>query len=234
MKRRAAFFVPAHKRKKNGKSKSLIRAAPPATRGFFGSQTRLKRQMMGMFEKKVVDTAQATYACDTTGSVTFVNGATGGSAFTERIGRRYTNVAVQVRGLLRKEDDTSGPNLCRILLVYDSQPNGVIATIAQIFNAATSTSMLNLDNRERFRVIADRQYTVGEVNTTATQTFATAPGSHSVNIYRRINLETTCDGTTNGIGDVNTGAIYLVTLGNNAAGAGASFIANVRVRFIDG
>lgn len=79
---------------------SRRRLAAPVTggkpRGFRGGAQFARRALLGMMEKKVVDTASASYACDTTGSVTLLNGMAQGSDFTNRIGRKYTNVAVQL------------------------------------------------------------------------------------------------------------------------------------------
>jgi len=204
--------------------------APAASRGFFGPQRR------GSKELKVIDTAAATYACDTTGSVTLINGVATGSDYSNRIGRKITIKSAQLMGLVQPEASAaSGPTKYRVMLVWDSQPNGVIATIADIFTAATSAGFLNLANRERFRVLKDVQGVIGYslIDTTATQAVAVSPnpGCRNVSVFKRLNLDTIYDGTGAVIGDVQTGALLLVTIGNLAAGA--NFIGAARVRFTD-
>ena len=207
--------------------------APTASRGFYGAQSRLKRMMQGVMERKVVDTATATYACDTTGSVTLINGMAQGSDFTNRIGRKYTNVAVQLEGLINPQDLNAGPSKCRVMLIYDAQPNGVLPAITDVLTAATSTAFMNLNNRDRFKVLCDHQAVIGYVQDTATQAVSTGLGVDNVSLYKKINLETICDGTTAAIADVQTGSIFLLTIGNQPAANGANFVGACRIRFID-
>lgn len=217
------------------KARTVGRAkAPGATRGFFGAQGRLKRQLQGIMERKVVDTASTTYVCDTTGTVTLLNGTAQGSDFSNRIGRKATMVAVQLEGQIIPADLTNtASSKCRVMLIYDAQPNGALPAITDILTASTSNAFMNLNNRDRFKVIADVNESIGHVVDTATQAQAGSPTVHNVSVYKKINLETIYDGTTAAIADVQTGALLLVTIGNQAAGAGGLYFGAVRVRFID-
>lgn len=202
-------------------------------RGFRGGAQFARRALLGLMEKKVVDTASASYACDTTGSVTLVNGMAQGSDFTNRIGRKYTNVAVQLEGFLSPQDSTVGTTKCRIMLIYDTQPNSALPVITDVLTASTSSSFMNLNNRDRFKVLCDENYTLGPVNNTASQAFAGSPTAQNISIYKKINLETICDGTTAAIGDVQSGSIFLLTIGSSAPAFAFDFIGAVRTRFID-
>ena len=128
-------------------------------RGFRGGAQFARRALLGLMEKKVVETASASYACDTTGSVTLVNGMAQGSDFTNRIGRKYTNVAVQLEGYLGPQDSNVGTTKCRIMLIYDAQPNGALPAITDVLTASTSNAFMNLNNRDRFKVLCDENYT---------------------------------------------------------------------------
>lgn len=205
--------------------------APASSRGFYGAQSRLKRMMQGVMERKVVDTASAFYACDTTGSVTLVNGMAQGSDFTNRIGRKYTNVAVQLEGFLGQQTSNVGTTKCRIMLIYDAQPNGALPVITDVLTASTSNSFMNLNNRDRFKVLCDENYTLSAIDTVTG--LAGSPTAQNISIYKKINLETICDGTTAAIGDVQTGSIFLLTIGSSAVGSAFNFVGAVRTRFID-
>lgn len=184
-------------------------------------------------ELKYVDIASTVYACDTTGSVTALNLTAVGDDNTTRDGRQIIVTSCHIRGLITNQDASTATSLARWLLVWDKQPNGAIATIANILAAATSISSTNLNNRERFVILRDKQYGVGQIDTTATQTYTIAPGVHECNEYVKINARTTYGGTAADIASVATGALLLVTIGNQAAASGAQLTAATRVRFTD-
>lgn len=189
--------------------------------------------MVSIVEKKVVDTASASYVCDTTGSITAISLSAQGTDYTNRIGRKTTNVAVQLQGSIRPIDAATNTNKSRVMIIYDTQPNSALPAITDILTASTSNSFMNLNNRDRFRVLVEENVTLGALDNTATQAFAASPTVHNINIYRKIALDTIWQGTTAAIGSVASGALYLVTIGDQAAGLGGSFQGAVRVRFVD-
>lgn len=198
--------------------------APPATRGFWGPQNRSAE------EQKVIDTASANYALDTTGSVTLVSGVATGTDFTNRIGRKVVWKSIQLRGFWIPVDATVSNNLCRVCLVWDSQPNGALPAITDIFQQALGNSMLNLNNRDRFKMVMDKQFIAAEYAATG----QAVPGTGHIKAFRKLNgLETIFDGTTAAIGDIQSGAMLLVTLGSQATAAAHTLTAAVRMRFCD-
>lgn len=209
------------------------RMAPMASRGFYGANDRLKRAMQGLEEKKVVDTAAGTYVCDTTGTVTAINLSAQGTDFTNRIGRKTTNVAVQLEGQIQPIDFGTTSCKCRVMLIYDAQPNGALPAITDILTASTSQAFMNLNNRDRFKVLSEHNVTIGGISNTATQSYSIAPGVSNVSIYKRCNLDTIWTGTTAAIGSIGTGSLLLVTIGDAAANNGGVFYGAARVRFVD-
>lgn len=194
------------------------------------------RVMVATPEKKVVDTTIAAYAANTTGSITLINGAASGADFTQRIGRKQKNVSIQTRGSIAA--DATGPTnaqMARFMMVYDCQPNGALPAITDVLLEATATSMMNLNNRDRFKVIWDKQFALAPFNTAAAAPVAVGgPSSHQLNVFRKIDLETVYDGTTAGIADIQTGSIFFLSIGTAAAGTGdAQMLASHRVRFTD-
>lgn len=206
-------------------------SAPPANRGFYGPVYRVKKAYFGFLERKFVDVAQAQYNCDTTGSVTLLNGAAQGDDYNNRIGRKTTNVAVQLRGILQPVDASVEFNLSRVMIVYDKQANGAAPAVTDILTAATATAHANLNNRTRFKILCDKQYATGSYDTTTG--YAASITCKNVNLYKKINLPTIWSGTGATAGSIVNGAIYLVTIGTNAAGTGATLKTTTRIRFID-
>jgi len=206
--------------------------APPATRGFYGNTWGDK--LRSKSERKVVDVATANYACDSTGSVTYLAPIAVGTDYTDRIGRKINIRSIQARGFVFPEDQTSGGSIVRVMCVYDAQSNGAaIATITDILQQSSPLAPLNLANRDRFKVIWDKQFALGQVSNVATQSFAGSPTNHQFKKYKRCNLPVIYNTTTNTIAAVSSGAILLLTLGNNAAGTGATLAFNSRIRFED-
>lgn len=186
-------------------------------------------------ELKYTDIASASYAADTTGTVTALNLTAVGDDNNTRDGRQIHNRSVHVQGILSPEDRTTNTNLARMLLVWDSQPSsGALASITDILTASSSIAPTNLNNRERFRILRDCRYSQGINDNTATQAFSNGNNTYMVNEYVKLgDLKTTYSGTTAVIGSVATGALLMVTIGNQAAGSAGTFILTTRVRFTD-
>ena len=113
-----------------------------------------------------------------------------GTDFTDRIGRRVNVVSVQVRGYFIPDYTTPPcqPQMARLMIVEDLQTNGVIATPADILQAVTVSSFMNLNNRDRFRVLREEIMTVGAFSNVATQSYAAGNQIVPINIYAKCNI----------------------------------------------
>lgn len=207
--------------------------APPRTGGFYSVDQRAALAAQGKIERKAIDVDRAAYVGDTTGSVTLLNGVATGTDFTNRIGRRILMKSLYVRGFVFPIDSTVVDNLSRVIIVYDSQVNGAIPAITDILKEAFSESQINLNNRDRFHILADKTFQMGSVNNTATQAYQGSPTVHKFKIFKKLNLEVIFGGTTNLVASIQTGALWMVTIGNVGANAGSDITATSRVRFID-
>lgn len=197
-----------------------------ATRGWNNNNAELKYN----------DLSSASYVADTTGTVTALNLTAVGDDNTTRDGRQICNKSIHVQGVILPVDVTAILNsYCRMMLVWDSQPNsGTIAAITDILVASTSLSNTNLNNRERFTILRDCRYSLGAIVTTATQAITVTPGVQVVNEFVNLkDVKTTYSGTTAAIGSVATGALLMVTIGNQAAGDCGRFDLTTRLRFTD-
>jgi len=214
-------------------SKRLMSALPPlAPTGWSRSAFSKTGQ-----ELKYFDVASATYACDTTGAVTLLNGIAQGDDVTTRDGRVVFNASCRVIGKFTGQDGIVSDSLCRVMLVWDMNNNSAAAVplITDILTASTSISHLNLNNRARFVILRDHMVSYGAHDiTTATSTFSSSPNTGELDWYVRLGKSKTIySGTTGVIGSIASGALYLVTIGDQAAGAGYSFQATSRVRFTE-
>lgn len=187
----------------------------------------------GRTELKYVDVAQASYALDTTGSVTMLNGIAVGDDNTTRDGRQVTIKSVQLHGLIVPQDGSVGVNKTRVLLVWDNAANGALATIAQIMSAANGTAFPLVDNANRFTILVDRIFAAGSFDNTATQAISSSPAHGDVDIYKVLRCCTQYSGTGATIASIQNGALLLVTLGTQAAASGHNLFATTRVRFTD-
>jgi hypothetical protein len=118
------------------------------------------------------------------------------------------------------------------MLIYDDQPNGALPAITDILNTADPASQLNLNNRDRFRVLKDKCFAFDPY----LQSASASAQIFSVRIYRKLNIDCTFNGVNGGtIADIQTGALLLAYVGSNAAGVStdANAYLSSRVRFLD-
>lgn len=180
--------------------------APLATRGFFN-------RYGGRGELKYVDVQPGGTAITTAGAVTLLNGVTQGADINNRIGRKITMKSILFRGFILPST-TSAPNgdTVRFLLVYDTQPNSpaAIALVTDILNSANYYAPLNLSNRDRFRVLCDKYVHMAATTYTAGALSAGDPVQKSVKFFKKLNHTVTFSSTTNAIGNIATGGLYML------------------------
>lgn len=183
-------------------------------------------------EFKYHDVGAANYACDATaGVVTYLNDIDVGNTAVTRIGRQITIKSIQVEGIIVQEDAICGPNLVRIMIVYDKQTNGAAPTIADIMGGQSSIRFRNLDYRSRFVILYNKTFVIGQVDNTATQAVCDAR-PRKVKLYRKCNLKTVYDGTAGGVADCATGGLFMITMGHQATGAASTATLAVRLRYL--
>lgn len=132
----------------------------------------------------------------------------------------------------------------RILIVYDREPPQTtsLPTVPNIISSSSNLSydLKNNDQIKRFYFIMDKIYMIGGVRSDlTTNNYIMSEGRQSFLLekYIRCNLETIFNSSTaaQDIRTINTGAVYLVTIGNNASVTNGNPIANIdiRTRFTD-
>lgn len=191
----------------------------------------IPRLVLPQRANKCVDVLENTTTLNTTASLTLLNGIAQGSAFYQRLGNRFA-----MRGLLLKamivplRTNTALLEGMRMAVVYDRQANGAAPTFSDIFqgraNDGVSTDSIvlsgqNIDKRSRYIILWDWFQTLPQI--TVTGNVVTNVGEAANDIFYKIqkfikipNLPTQCDGATSGIGDIETGSLYLITYGSVA------------------
>lgn len=224
------------------------RGAPLATRGF-----RARYGNRG--ELKMYQTASVLSSVASTGQV--VNNLflpTLGSDYTNRIGRKVRIRSIGIRAFStlyaaqqNAADLGANANVFarsqhqRVMLVYDTQPNGVGANTTDILDSAAVISMNNLANRDRFRVLMDKVFTfdpyhVSTDDTPVIQVHSENRTCVSWTFWKKCNMETIFNGANGGnIGDVTTGAFLLLMVSSETT---LNFVGNairyvIRFRFED-
>jgi len=196
-------------------------------------------------EKKVADLGPAQLSMNTTGTFTLLAAPVPGSDFTNRIGRKTLIKSVYIRGIVTAElADQDGPvvgisgaQLGRMIIFADMQPNGAAPIVTDLLTSANSTAQLNLNNRDRFRIYCDKCFAIEAYaySTTAGASVASLSNAYNVKKFKKLNLETIYNaGTAGTIADIQSGALYMLTIGNRAAGTDDCTAAlSTRVRFVD-
>lgn len=198
-------------------------------------------------EKKVSDIATATYQVNTTGSFTLLHVPVLGTDYTNRVGRKTMQRSIGIKGRIQTEASNGLPantsvaaQQARMIIFMDMQPNGAAPAVGDLLNSADPASQLNLNNRDRFRIIRDKMYSFGPYYTvsTATQAQGFVGGNQvaTIKLYKKCKIETIFNGTNGGtIADITSGAVYMFWIGSAAAGTNSdcNAVVSTRVRYED-
>lgn len=193
------------------------------------------RMLRAMVQKEAgyVDLAAASYACDTTGTITLLATVAQGAGVTQRVGKKIALKSIQARGFLRS-NTTTIYNDCAIIMVYDKRPTGALPAITDVLVTANPQAFNNDNNAGRFRILRRwDKMNIGNVNAATTVTDTTV-----FEFDEYVDLKgLPCvykAAATGAIADIEEGALYLITVGSEAAGTSASTLsAAFRVRFVD-
>jgi len=147
-----------------------------------------------------------------------------GNSSVTRVGRRFQNTAIALRGQIYAASATV-ESVCTMVLVWDRHPNqnAAIPAFATVFTQQHSGSLTNKDNASRFKVLRRWTYEIiGNATTAGQQTDKTVVYfDEFVKMKNKVTLLTAAD-TTGLITDMVEGALYLYVMGDAALGATTS------------
>lgn len=197
---------------------------------------RLSGRVMSK-ETGYVDVAAAAYAIDTTGTVTLLNTIAQGTTVNQRVGKKVVLKGLQCRGRM-DANSTASINDTAYMIVYDKRPTGALPAVTDILVSAAATSMNNDANSGRFRILKRVDgLLIGNPSLTgvvanALTDLTSCPADWWLDLK---SLPTTYKAAATGaIADIEEGALYLVTVGSQAAGTtAASLGVGFRLRFLD-
>lgn len=204
--------------------------APLATRGFSGY-----RYGAGRAELKYIDVTATNSFALAAGITIPINLMAQGTDINQRVGRKvcmksvYINMNFFPTNVISANAAQGVFGKCA--LIYDSQPNGgaSAAAVTDIYATADPNSPLNLNNRDRFKVIWTKLWTVSSYNFDATpKIIAGAPQNCFRNGYRKLRHDVIFNGTGATIGNIATGSLLLVVLCDNNNNAMYDYYTRVR------
>lgn len=164
-----------------------------------------------------VDVALGTYQCNTTGSIAHINIVPRGASQSERVGKKIQMKSLQTRGIVGSDTGTA-ISQAAYMIVYDRRPGGVLPAITDILNTISPNSFLNDAASARFKIL----YRWSNVNVGNSGTPNTDKTAFNIDSYMKFKGKSRfvsyANLGTGAIGDVDEGALYLVTVGGNVLG----------------
>lgn len=186
-------------------------------------------QRSSVTEKGYVDTP-ATLTVDTTGDIQLLATIAQGAAVTQRIGKKVMIRSIQLRGYAHA--GTAGTyNTGAIILVYDRRPTGALPAVTDILVTANATAMNNDTNSGRFQILRRKDFLIIGNTTDYDNDKCVVQLDDFVTVNRKSVFKAAGTGA---IGDIEEGAMYIVTVGIRGAGTTASTaVMNYRTRFTE-
>jgi len=168
-----------------------------------------------------------------------LNSVTPGDLINNRHGRSIKMSSLFL-DLIVQPGSTTVNSTCRVFVVYDMQSNATAPNYTDIFSDVASVGPLdntqgctvprNPSNMDRFKILYNRV-----ISHTGTLTATGPPVVTRYHIKKYIKLrglETRFNtGTAGTIADIQTGSLYLMTLGDSVATAGQLLSGTVRLNF---
>jgi len=182
-----------------------------------------------------VDLASAVYALNTTGSITLLATIAQGASVNQRIGKKILLKSIEGRGAVTS-DSTTTVAYGRVMIVYDKRPTGALPAITDILDTIHPNSFNNDTNSGRFLILKSQIFTCAGNNTTAGQIndSSVQDASFYLKLTKKDLRMVFKAAATGAIGDIEMGALYLITCGNVVAGtADCNLSAGFRTRFYD-
>lgn len=195
-------------------------------------------------ELKAIDVASTALDFTQAGALITLNIPTVGAELYQRVGRKIYMQSVHIRGIVTLVA-TSLQDLGRMIIVYDSQPNATTFALADLLKdsnaaaASTANSEINLNNRQRFKILRDDQLLLSAGTFTAgvlTNFTIIDPikNSYNIDMFIPLNgLETIYNATNGGTAsDITSGALYLFNVSQSGTSK-YSLLFHSRLRYYD-
>lgn len=212
-----------------GPPRKTRRTTAPRSGGLVPSYRGYTPRAFSRGEWKFLDLT-VNNAMDTTGAMLLLNGLQPGSSASQRIGMKVSIRSLEMKLIGFATAGTGVDQEHRWLVLLDRQANGAAPAALTDFLAAGNTKGLrNLANRRRFKIVLDKRYYVNS---------AGEPGAARVfNVYMKFRRPLIVEynaGVTGTVADIVSNSLFLVLIGQQAAGATAGTLQGyVRIRYTD-
>lgn len=205
---------------------AAVPRAPLATRGFYGQFS-----WRGRDELKVIDNPAISGGGSASGTLVLLNGVAQGTDYTQRIGRKILLKSLLFRFSVFPSATASSGEITRLMIIYDCQTNAATPVVTDVLNSAIYNSPMNLNNRDRFKILVDKFFTTGAVTYTTGVVSAGMAVPRQYKVFKKMSMEEIFGGTGNTVGSINTGGIFalIITQDNSKI----VYVADSRIRFID-
>jgi len=163
---------------------------------------------------------------NTVGAIVLLNPLAQGYDNGYRVARFVKLTAYELRAYVTSASEASAQT-ARLIIVYDRQTNGAAPVMLDILSVASPISTYNSFNLDRFEVLYDNLYAVREHGTDFKQPNFDEDGelSHTCN-YNSSSTAT--------VADYVNGAVFLLSIGNVAAGeTAATMYYRTRIYYYD-
>lgn len=193
-------------------------------------------------ELKAIDVTLAPLTSATTGTFLLLNAPVPGNDLFNRIGRKAYFKNVNFECYWKDSGAIATNEFLRLILFYDSQANAAAPVLADVLknaNAAAASTILshvNLDNRERFKIIRNWRRAMPvttAVNNVGANTLLSPGCDFAFNEFITLGeIETIYNvGTAGTVADVQSGALWLLLI--SEIDTGWTLAGNIRLRFYD-
>jgi len=172
-----------------------------------------------------------------------------GAGIPNRIGNKIALKSLRIRGTIVPASSGGGSvqnQIMRYMIVYDRQPNGQYPAVNNVLsdilvtNAIVSgdyLSSINPSFYDRFIVLCDKIQVLGGESSFTFITGPTEQKGYVIDEFIKLKgLETVFTTSSEGspVGDINTGALYLIALGNITEDSEPAYMTSkMRLRFYD-
>lgn len=92
-------------------------------------------------------------------------GIAAGTSPQERVGRKCTIKSINIRGRVKCASSGDFAQACdnvRMILFQDTQANGSVPLVTDLLASTNYNSFNNLDNKQRFRVLAEKTFSINQ------------------------------------------------------------------------
>jgi len=178
-------------------------------------------------EIKAIDYSYTASAITSTGGVLLLNGMSLGDGTNEREGKAVQSMFVKLSMDAYNNDVVVGEGY-RIFLVWDKQPNGIIATWSDIFVSANVNTIQRQDTKQRYTVLKTWKGAVSNNNNSGLAVAVTPYNLYDATIpIKKMSMYT---GTGSSIASLQQGALYLCAISRSGK---VNLVVTSQFAFID-